>query len=432
MNSEPVIIVQDLCKTYKLYEKSQHRLIEALHPFRKKFHHDFQALKNISFEIQRGECIGIIGKNGAGKSTLLKILTGVLIPTSGSIKVNGRIAALLELGSGFNPELSGLENIYFQGAIMGFKKNEMDMKLKEILEFAEVGEFIHQPVKSYSSGMFARLAFSISINVDPDVLIVDEALSVGDMRFQQKCIRKMREFGKQNRVIIFVSHDVSQIKSFCDRAIWINNSQVEEIGDARAVCDHYFSYMTYDSSLAKSANSDNKIDNTLSSQNIGPRWLPLDGFDSFGEGGATIMAYQSVLASTNREVSTVRPGDDLIIRLRIDVHKTLVSPGIGILIKDKLGTNVTGFNSYVNGDNLGEWINNTEKIVEIGFKFPPLLNGDYFLTVAVSDGTQHTHTQEHWVHDMLIIKTFQEELKYQIGNLLVLEKNVSISVADHI
>ena len=199
------IKVSNLTKIYKLYDKPMDRLKESLHPLKKNYHKDFYALNDVSFEVKKGETVGIIGKNGAGKSTLLKIITGVLTPTSGDVQVNGRIASLLELGAGFNPEYTGIENIYLQGTLMGFGHEEMAAKVDEILAFADIGDFIHQSVKMYSSGMFARLAFAVAINVDPDILIVDEALSVGDAAFQNKCIRKMEEIGDKGITILFVS-----------------------------------------------------------------------------------------------------------------------------------------------------------------------------------------------------------------------------------
>ncbi|MBW2660368.1 MAG: ABC transporter ATP-binding protein, partial [Deltaproteobacteria bacterium] len=197
--------LSNINKIYHLYENPQDRIKEVLNPFNKNYHHDFYAINDVSFDIHTGESVAIIGKNGAGKSTLLKMITGVLTPTSGKLEVSGKIASLLELGAGFNPEMTGLENIYLNGTLMGFLKEEMDEKIDAILQFADIGEFINQPVKMYSSGMFARLAFSLSINVDPDILIIDEALSVGDMAFQMKCFKKFQQFQKQGKTILFVT-----------------------------------------------------------------------------------------------------------------------------------------------------------------------------------------------------------------------------------
>ena len=239
MMNNTAIKVSHLTKVYKLYDKPIDRLKESLHPLKKSYHKDFYALNDVSFEIKKGETVGIIGKNGAGKSTLLKIITGVLTPSSGHVHVNGRIASLLELGAGFNPEYTGVENIYLQGTLMGYSHSEMETKIDEILSFADIGDFVYQPVKMYSSGMFARLAFAVAINVEPDILIVDEALSVGDARFQSKSIKKMEEIRDNGTTILFVSHATEQIKRFCTKAIWIENATVKLIGDPAIVTDKY-------------------------------------------------------------------------------------------------------------------------------------------------------------------------------------------------
>ncbi len=237
------IKVSHLTKVYKLYDKPVDRLKESLHPLKKKYHKEFYALNDVSFEIKKGETVGIIGKNGAGKSTLLKIITGVLTPSSGHVHVNGRIASLLELGAGFNPEYTGIENIYLQGTLMGYTKEEMDSKIQAILDFADIGDFIYQPVKSYSSGMFARLAFAVNINVDPDILIVDEALAVGDMNFQAKCMTAMDRIKQKGTTIFFVSHDIGSVKSLCDKGIYIKNGVIHDIGKASDVAEMFIKEM---------------------------------------------------------------------------------------------------------------------------------------------------------------------------------------------
>ncbi len=237
--------VNDLSKVYHLYNKSSDRLRETFSIKKKKYSKDHYALKNINLSIKHGESVGIVGTNGSGKSTLLKLITGVVTPTTGEIKTEGKIAALLELGAGFNPEYTGIENIYLNGTMMGYTEGEMEKRVPAIVDFADIGEFIYQPVKSYSSGMFARLAFAVSINVEPDILIVDEALSVGDTRFQVKCIDKMRELQESGTTILFVTHAIEQIKRFCTRAIWIKNGEVVEDGEASQVVDLYDNFMKY-------------------------------------------------------------------------------------------------------------------------------------------------------------------------------------------
>ncbi|ANB61926.1 ABC transporter ATP-binding protein [Anoxybacteroides amylolyticum] len=239
MSSDIAIKVENLSKIYQIYDRPINRLKQSLLRGRRKYYREFTALNNVSFQIRKGETVGIIGRNGSGKSTLLQILAGTLTPTSGSVEVNGRVAALLELGSGFNPEFTGRENVYMNGAILGISKEEMDRRFNEIAEFADIGDFIDQPVKTYSSGMYVRLAFSIAINVDADILIVDEALAVGDIKFQIKCIDKMKEIKNKGTTILFVSHSGEQVKRFCDRAIWLQNGNVRHIGSSSEVVNQY-------------------------------------------------------------------------------------------------------------------------------------------------------------------------------------------------
>ena len=243
--SDVAIRVENVSKIYKLYDKPIDRLKETLSISKKVYHKDHYALNNISFEVKKGETVGIIGTNGSGKSTLLKMITGVLTPTSGKIEVNGKVSALLELGAGFNPEYTGMENIYLNGTMMGYSKEEMDKKVQPILEFADIGEFINQPVKTYSSGMFARLAFAVAINVEPEILIVDEALSVGDSKFQTKCIDKMEEIREKGTTVLFVSHATEQINRFCNTSIWIEKGNLKALGKSSEIISEYENYMKY-------------------------------------------------------------------------------------------------------------------------------------------------------------------------------------------
>jgi len=232
-----------LSKAYKLYDRSIDRLKESLHPLRRIYHHDFHALKDVSFEIRKGETIGIIGRNGSGKSTLLKIIAGVLTPSGGTLEVKGKVSALLELGIGFNPDMTGLENIYFSGTIMGYSREEMDAKVEDILAFADIGDFIHQPMKTYSSGMFVRLAFAVATKVDPEILVIDEALSVGDIFFQSKCTLLMKKMIERGVTLLFVSHDTSSVTNLCRRAIYLENGMVKQMGEAIGVTDQYLKDM---------------------------------------------------------------------------------------------------------------------------------------------------------------------------------------------
>ena len=251
MSSEVVLKVENIGKRYEIYEAPHHRLLQTLLRGRKQFYKEFWALKDISFEVKKGECLGIIGRNGCGKSTLLQIIAGTLAPTTGSVKVNGKVAALLELGSGFNPEFTGRENVYMNGAIMGLSRLEMDKKFDEIAAFADIGEFIDQPVKIYSSGMYVRLAFAAAINVDPDILIIDESLAVGDMLFQLKCIKKIDQLRKSGLTLIFVSHDVGTVKKICERVLWIMEGRSHASGETVAIADSYSDYIALASGIGE-------------------------------------------------------------------------------------------------------------------------------------------------------------------------------------
>ena len=239
MDQNIAIQVRDLNKIYKLYDRPMDRLKEALGLSRKKRYKEHYALRNINMDIRQGETVGIIGTNGSGKSTILKIITGVLNPTSGNVEVNGRISALLELGAGFNMEYNGIENIYLNGTMIGFSKEEIDGKLEGILDFADIGDYVYQPVKTYSSGMFVRLAFAVAINIDPEILIVDEALSVGDVFFQAKCYHKFEEFKKMGKTILFVSHDLSSVSKYCDRVVLLNRGEKLAEGSPKEMIDIY-------------------------------------------------------------------------------------------------------------------------------------------------------------------------------------------------
>jgi len=401
MHKNTAIKVQNLTKTYKLYDKPTDRLKEALNPFKKKYHKDFYALNDVNFEIKKGETVGIIGKNGSGKSTLLKIITGVLTPTSGRVNVHGKISAILELGAGFNPEMTGLENIYLNTSINGINKQATDKIIDEIVEFAELGEHIHQPIKTYSSGMKARLAFAVSINVDPEILIVDEALSVGDVRFQQKCLRRMEEFKAQNKTILFVSHSTGMIERFCDRAVWIHEGNIRDMGDSELISKKYYSFMTYglETTINDSQKSTQEIKKTDSI-----KWPSLDKCESFGEGGAKIVGV-ALVDEKNNFLSVLSGGEKVKLLLKIVAYEEIYSPIVGFIIKDKTGVRVTGTNSYITKQTQNiKLIKNQENIVEFEFTMPLVKNGEYTISPALAEGTQDKHIQHHWIHDALLFK----------------------------
>lgn len=243
MSKDITIEATSLSKTYKLFDSKRDFLKEAFHPLRKRYHRKFNAIKNISFSVRKGEVVGIIGRNGSGKSTVLKILASIVTPTSGTYQTKGKVAALLELSGGFNKDLSGIENIKFLGALQGYSKEEMEIRMKDIFDFAEIDEYIYQPVKTYSSGMYMRLAFSLSVNVDPDVLIVDEVLAVGDIRFRKKCQARIKEFKDEGKTIVICTHDLNTVEDFCSRAIWMHKGTLMLDGEPKEVVEKYNDFM---------------------------------------------------------------------------------------------------------------------------------------------------------------------------------------------
>lgn len=382
--SDAVIKVSNLSKMYKLYNEHIDRLKEAIHPFRKKYHHDFYALKDVSFEVKKGETVGIIGKNGSGKSTLLKVLTGVLTPSSGSYRVKGKISSLLELGSGFNPELSGLENVYFNGAVLGYTKEEIDRKLNEILEFADIGEFINQPVKMYSSGMQVRLAFAVAISVDPDILIVDEALAVGDMFFQAKCMTKMKKMIDTGVTLVFVSHSPGAIKSLCNKAILLDAGCIIQYGIPSEVIEKYF---------AMKVSSDQKLvitdDGMVNSQGVNSEFFKNNkefkkraSFQRIRNGMADFVNIQLLDVNEN-EIQSVDYGQDIILRMGIEIKEDIHELSFGYHIRDGNGIDVVYSSAGIEDKRL-KFVKKGEKYV-VDWKFKAsLMHGNYNIACVLS------------------------------------------------
>ena len=369
--SETVIKVENLSKIYKLYDKPIDRMKEALNVRRKKYHRDHYALKNISFEVKKGDNIGIVGTNGSGKSTLLKIITGVLSPSSGKLEVNGKISALLELGTGFNPEYTGIENIYLSGTMMGFKKTEIENKIADILKFADIGEFINQPVKTYSSGMFARLAFAVAINVEPEILIVDEALSVGDTRFQIKCMDKMKEMMEGGTTVLFVSHDTNAIRRFCNKGIWINNGIVKNIGRVNDIMDEYLDY------LKLGEDREINIDRQLISEE--KPFIP-------GNNIAEIIDFK-ILDKNHNEIESMGIHDYVKIEMLYDVYDENVhSPVIGVAIRGMDDDYVCGLNTLIDNVEI-PWKYGRNKICLEYTSGIMAIGGKYYFDAAIFDKT---------------------------------------------
>lgn len=391
MTKEIAIKVENLSKVYKLYNAPVDRLKEAIHPFKKKYHKDFYALNNINFEVVKGDNVGIIGHNGAGKSTLLKIITGVLTPSFGGFTTRGNISALLELGSGFNPEYTGLENIYFQGNIMGFSQEQIENKLDEILEFADIGDFIHQPFKNYSSGMAARLAFAVAINVEPEILIVDEALAVGDMAFQAKCTLRMKQLKEKGVTIFFVSHSLATVKALCNKAIYLSKGKLVAYGNVKEICQLYEkelnqSFVGVKDVIDKIDQIDNlppSVDTTpnLERVEINPFFQKNCHIYRAGTGEALI---QNVQILVNNEVTNqVEVGQKIRIRIMVNYLQEVLTQGtIGYMIQNMQGANVAGYNIYNSGKLLPSF--SVGQILFCEFEFVNILApGEYTVSVGV-------------------------------------------------
>lgn len=389
--TELAIDVKNVKKVYKLYDKPSLRIKEAFSITNKKYHKEFSALRDISFCVKKGEMLGIIGKNGAGKSTLLKIITGVLTPTSGKVEINGKISALLELGAGFNPEYTGIENIYLNGSMIGYSKEEMDKKLDSIIEFADIGDFIRQPVKSYSSGMFARLAFAVSINVEPDILIVDEALSVGDVFFQSKCYKKLNDLKESGKTILFVTHDMGSVIKYCNRAILINDGVIAAEGNPAEIVDIYKKVLVgqYNEEKEKKSveSSEKSIVKTKRQDNHNWKDYMLINPNSqiYGDKRAEIIDFGIFDENDeiNNTISKMRP---FSIKMRIKFNETIENPIFAFSIKDTKGTEITGTNTIIEKVDTG--VIKAGKEIVIEFKQIMRIQGGQYLLLLGCTGYQ--------------------------------------------
>jgi teichoic acid transport system ATP-binding protein len=377
---EKVIEIKDIIKTYKLYNKPVDFAKEVLTFGRKSYHRPHNALNGINLDVYKGECIGIIGTNGSGKSTLLKLVTGVATPTSGTIRVNGKISALLELGAGFKPEFTGLENIYLNGTILGYTEKEMDERVQSIIDFAEIGDFINQPVKSYSSGMFARLAFAVAINVDPDILIVDEALSVGDIFFQSKCYQKFMSFKEAGKTILFVSHDLGSVIKYCDRTLLIHEGNQIMVGESADVVNVYKKILVnqYDDGTKKEGAAEQKT----SIANLDPNTLWKNSMVSnpkaleYGNGVANIIDY-AIVDDQGNVGSSIYKGKEFEVRMKVEFYQPTDNPIFAYTIKDIKGNEVSGTNTMLEGKTPDHV--DAGEIITVSFKQKMCLQGGGYL-----------------------------------------------------
>lgn len=411
MSDKVAISVANLDKVYKLYDKPSDRVKEALHLTRKKKHTQHYALKDVSLTVKQGETVGIIGTNGSGKSTILKIITGVLNPTKGDVTVNGRISALLELGAGFNMEYTGLENIYLNGTMIGFSEKEIDEKLQDILDFADIGEFVHQPVKTYSSGMFVRLAFAVAINIEPEILIVDEALSVGDVFFQAKCYHKFDEFKEMGKTILFVSHDLSSISKYCDRVILLNKGTKLGEGTPKEMIDIYKQVLVgqyeepetdenlLDDAQLQAAAKKASGENAPAGQN--PELL------EYGSGKAVIKEC-FVTDENGKRSNAIIKGTECSIHLKVEFLEDVEAPIFAFTFKNSKGTEITGTNTmfekaFLEGCKKGD-------IKEITFtQKMDLQGGEYLLSFGVTGYEGDDFTVYHRLYDAINVTVISDK-----------------------
>lgn len=418
-----LIDVNNISKVYKLYNQPFDRVKEVLSPTKKKYHQNFHAVDKVSLSVNRGETVGIIGKNGSGKSTLLKMISGVLTPSSGTITVNGNISALLELGAGFNGDLSGYENIFLNGTLLGYTREYVEKSLKDILEFADIGEFIHQPVKTYSSGMFVRLAFAVAININPEILIVDEALSVGDMRFQQKCYRKIREI-KKTGTVLMVSHDTGALATFCDRIIWMDGGRIFKEGRPDKILDEYQAFMSYDIKEMQSVTSYNVNNESTQDEVTSTNQTRAQ---AFGNGDGFFETLRLVNLNTGKESVTVAGGDKVGIDFTLKINNEIDMPILGFTLKDALGNSVIVTNTHFEKIPLEPLQKGRKYHFQFKMEFPHLRNGKYSLDIALANGTYQAHEQIQWINDALIIvvrdvRPYQEGRGYLVPTGITLDE----------
>lgn len=417
MSSDVAISVRQVGKTFRLYKRPQDRLLQRF--TNKPLFREFHALADIDFNVKKGETVGIIGRNGSGKSTLLQLICGTLTPTAGEVQVNGRIAALLELGAGFNPEFTGRENVYLNAAIMGLSREQIDARLDEIFAFADIGDFVDQPVKTYSSGMYVRLAFAVIAHVDADILVIDEALAVGDALFTQKCMRFLRQF-RETGTILFVSHDSHAVTNLCQRAIWLKEGRVAEEGPAKDVAESYLASLFASANRktevvaapqAKMAKPEEWVDQRLPYLNASNLRNDIEVFQfdpkaaAFGKGHAAITDVR-LETDDGDPLAWIVGGEIVNLRVSVDCRMPLDRPIVGFYVKDRLGQNLFGDNTFLTYAEKPVAVDAGESL-QVRFRFPmPLLPvGDYSVAVAVANGTQHDHVQHHWIHDAVIFRS---------------------------
>lgn len=427
------INVKDVTKVYKLYNNPKDRFKEAIHPFHKQYSESFYALSHVSFQVKKGETVGIIGTNGSGKSTILKIITGVIQPTEGIVEVQGNVSALLELGAGFDMDYSGVENIYMNGAVLGFSREEMDVKKDEILAFADIGDFVYQPVKTYSSGMLVRLAFALAINVEPEILIIDEALAVGDAFFQAKCFNKLEEIKAKGTTILFVSHDIVSVKKLCSKAVWLERGNVREIGDANEVCEHYLSMQIQEQNKEKAQLVQQLVlDNIRDEEAV--QSLDKCSFKKINLENATgtsgteegeILSFY-IRDGQGNDVAVLQTEKTYYFGLLAKFHKDIDNALFGFEMENTKGVKLFSVNNFLSDEVLAHV--KSGEIYEVTFEvmLPRICAAEYLISPSLAAGSQQNHVVLHRIHNAVKI-----DVDNQGYNLSVIELDTKTNFIQH-
>jgi len=401
---------QGVSKSYAIYDAPGDRLKELLSLNRLKRHQDFWALHDVSFEVKRGETFCIVGENGSGKSTLLQMVAGILHPTSGTVGIYGRVSALLELGAGFNPEFSGRDNVYLNGSILGLTTRQIDQRYKDIAAFAEIGNFIDQPVKTYSSGMVVRLAFAVAINVDPEILLVDEALAVGDIYFRQRCMRKVHELRRRGITILFVSHAVSDVKAIGDRVLWLDRGRMIDVGEPDRVVSKYLAAMTEKDStyllLKSAADPPPRRGGIVTAPEIVETIPNID--HRFGDGRAAIMGI-AVLDEQGRTLPILEPGSRILVRISVRATADVALPIVGFMLRNQLGMDFSGTNTAREGYELAPLQTGDVTTVDFYLDLPELYPAAFSFSPAIADGTLMGYQMCDWIDNAITLQMGRSE-----------------------
>ena len=402
MASPPSIEFRGVSKSYPLYDAPSARLKELATFNHKKFHRDFWALRDLDITVRQGETFCVIGENGSGKSTLLQLAAGILQPTTGEVIIHGRVAALLELGSGFNPEFSGRDNVYLNGAILGLSTEEMDRRYSAIEDFAEIGDFIHRPVKTYSSGMIVRLGFSVAIHVDPQILLVDEALAVGDLYFRQRCMRKVHELRKRGITILFVSHSTGDVKALGDRTLWLDQGRVRELGDTGAVVTKYLAAMLEkDADYAQHGVERQQPGATVAAPEIADRLPNVD--HRFGDGRGEVIGI-AILDPAGHPIGLLEPDTTIVVRISVSARQPIARPIVGFMLRNHLGVDFAGSNTARENCPLPPMHAGDVYTVDFHLDLPTLYASQFSFSPAIADGTLEGYQICDWVENAIVLQ----------------------------